>query len=126
MSGAISPITANKLLSHLFGISTFVPSSEIDVRLSTTDPSTSITYPLTSRGYNYIITSAVDWVLSNNSITNANTLQFPVATGNWGTITHVLLTDGVTIIAYGPITPAYTVTSGTILRFPAGTLTVSI
>jgi hypothetical protein len=56
-------------------------------------------------------------------------VPFPVATANWGTVTHVALFDAVTVgnmWDYGPLDAATVVNSGWIARLLIGQLRVSV
>lgn len=72
---------------------------------------------------------AVTFSVSGNLATNSGAIEFPVATANWGTITHVAVFDASTggnQIAYASLTASKTIASGDVLRVPAGDLDITL
>lgn len=72
---------------------------------------------------------AVTFSVSGNLATNSGAIEFPVATANWGTITHVAVFDassGGNQIAYASLTASKTIASGDVLRVPAGDLDITL
>lgn len=72
---------------------------------------------------------AVTFSVSGNLATNSGAIEFPVATANWGTITHVAVFDassGGNQIAYAALTASKTIASGDVLRVPAGDLDITL
>lgn len=62
------------------------------------------------------------------SITNQADIQFPEATGSWGTITHFAIYDAKTggnVIAYGALNSSITPAANTVPIVRAGQMTVS-
>jgi hypothetical protein len=72
---------------------------------------------------------AVTFSVSGDTATNTAAIEFPVATANWGTITHVAVFDastGGTQIAYAALTTSKTISTGDVLRVPAGDLDITL
>ena len=72
---------------------------------------------------------AVTFSVSGDTATNAAAIEFPVATADWGTITHVAVFDASTggdQIAYASLTTSKTIATGDVLRVPAGDLDVTL
>jgi hypothetical protein len=60
---------------------------------------------------------------------NASAIEFPTATGNWGTIVAAGIFDASTsgnLIAFADLTASKTIQSGDVLRFNASTLTITL
>jgi hypothetical protein len=60
---------------------------------------------------------------------NSVAIEFPTATGTWGTIVAAGIFDASTsgnLIAYADLTASKTIQSGDVLRFNAGTLTITL
>lgn len=60
---------------------------------------------------------------------NSGAIEFPTATGNWGTIVAAGIFDASTsgnLIAFADLTASKTIQSGDVLRFNAGTLTITL
>lgn len=63
------------------------------------------------------------------SSSNSATVTFPVATANWGTVTHVAVTDAATggnVLFWGPVTSAKTIETGDTFQIASGNLTITL
>jgi hypothetical protein len=72
---------------------------------------------------------AVTFTVSGNLATNDAAIEWPTATGTWGTITHVAVFDAETsgnMLVYASLTSSKTIASGDVLRIPAGDLDVTL
>lgn len=72
---------------------------------------------------------AVTFSVSGDTATNTAAIEFPVATADWGTITHVAVFDassGGDQIAYAALTTSKTIATGDVLRVPAGDLDITL
>lgn len=72
---------------------------------------------------------AVTFSVSGDTATNTAAIEFPVATADWGTITHVAVFDASTggdQIAYAALSTSKTIATGDVLRVPAGDLDVTL
>lgn len=70
------------------------------------------------------------WTVSGNSVTNANDLTWPTATGTWGTIVGIAICDSATydagnVIAHGTLAANKDIASGDTLVIKAGQLTIT-
>jgi hypothetical protein len=75
------------------------------------------------------VREAVTFTVSGDTATNSGAVEFEVATGNWGTITHIAVYDASTSgtqIAYAALTSAKTIATGDVLRIPAGDLDITL
>lgn len=82
-------------------------------------------------GNAYVRQSATFTVSGTAPTTAANSvaIEFPTATGNWGTIVAAGIFDASTsgnLIAFADLTASKTIQSGDVLRFNAGTLTITL
>jgi len=130
--GSFSNYWENKILDHVFMKQAYTQPSHIYVALSTADPGedgSGIAEP-SGNGYARVETSDTDWTnASNGHIENANDIEFPEATGDWGTITHFALFDAATggnMLAYGSLSQSKTIGSGDTAKFKAGDLDVTL
>ena len=70
--------------------------------------------------------------VSGTSPTEANissAIDFPTATADWGTITHLAVFDASTggnMLAFSAATTSKTVANGDILRIPSGSLAIGL
>lgn len=97
------------------------------VALFTTDPTDAGTGTEVSGG-SYART-AVTFTVSGDTASNSGAVEFPEATGSWGTITHIGIYDASTsgnLIAHAALTASKAIASGDILRFPIGELDVTL
>jgi hypothetical protein len=75
------------------------------------------------------VREAVTFAVTGDTASNVAAIEWPVATGNWGTITHIAVFDALTAgdqIAYAPLTSAKTIASGDVLRIPASELDITL
>ena len=128
--GSMSDYLEDAVLNHIFGKSSYTPPT-IYVGLSTADPlddGSGLAEP-SGGSYARVATSASDWTTaSGGSISNANEITFPQATGDWGTITHFALFDAATggnMLYHGALTTSKNPTAGDTASFAPGDLTVT-
>lgn len=73
--------------------------------------------------------TAVTFTVSGDTASNSGAVEFPEATGSWGTITHMGIYDAATsgnLIAHAALTASKAIASGDILRFPIGEIDVTL
>lgn len=131
--------TAQALLNSLFGktsnFGALATAPSIFVALSTTAPAedgTNVTEPV-GNGYARVASLPADWNLATladpSVVTNANAIQFPTASGAWGTVTHAALYDAISAgnyLASGILGTPKAPTNGDTPEFPAGTISVTL
>ena len=72
---------------------------------------------------------SVAFTISGNTASNTSALEFPTATGSYGTVTHVGVFDaasGGNLIAYASLTTSKAIDTGDVLRVPAGDLDITL
>lgn len=72
---------------------------------------------------------AVTFTVSGNTASNSAAVEFDVATGSWGTISHIAVYDAETSgnqIAYSALTASKTIETGDVLRIPSGDLDITL
>jgi hypothetical protein len=75
------------------------------------------------------VREAVVFTASGDTATNNAAVEWPVATANWGIITHVAIFDALTsgnMIAYAALSNSKTIETGDVLRIPASDLDVTL
>ena len=93
------------------------------VGLFTSDPTDADTGTEVSGG-SYART-AVTFSVTGNAATNTAGVEFPAATANWGTVSHLAVYDASTggnMIFHSALTTAKTITDGDVFRIPTGDL----
>ena len=121
----------NAVLGHVFGSTTYTKPATRYVGLFTAAPGetgggTEVSGGAYARQVagNFTITSG-----NPSNATNPAAIEFPTATANWGTVTHVGIFDALTggnLLAYAALTTSRTIQNGDVFRFPASDLTFTL
>ena len=116
------------VLNYLFTATSVTRPTAWYLGLHTADPteSGSSSNELSGNGYTRKV---VSWTVSGNNCSNTSAVEFPTATGSWGTVTHVSVMDASTggnMIASSALSVSKAVTSGDVLRFNAGELDINL
>jgi hypothetical protein len=117
----------NKVLLHVFGATAYTAPSTLYVALFTSDPGETGSGTEVSGGSYARQTAA--FTVVNNQASNTAAVEFPTATGSWGTITYAAVYDalsGGNLLAYGALTTSKTIASGDVLRIPAGDFDINL
>jgi len=129
--GSFADFWENEILDHLFGKGVYNPPT-IYVGLSTADPldtGAGLAEPV-GNGYARVQTAAVDWsVAAAGANSNANDVEFPEATGAWGTLTHFALFDAAAagnMMSHGSLSESKAIGNGDTAKFAAGDLDNSL
>lgn len=129
---AFSDFLEDKLLKHTFTNTAYTPPTTLYVGLFTAAPSDTgggTEISTSSTGY---ARQTATFSVSGTSPTEANissAIDFPTATADWGTITHLAVFDASTggnMLAFSAATTSKTVANGDILRIPAGSLAIRL
>ena len=71
----------------------------------------------------------VAFTTSGNTTSNNAAVEFPTATGNWGTVTHVGVYDASSsgnLMAYAALSSNKTIETGDVFRVPSGDLDITL
>lgn len=131
-AGGASDYLANKILNHLLADSAYTPATHIYIALCTAtidDNDTGST--LTQPGENYgRIQHDGFKIAAAGASSNSGTIVFAKATGgNWGTITHVGVCDGLTtgnLLLHAALNTVQPVEVGDIAQWAGGTLIITV
>ena len=66
---------------------------------------------------------------SGDTTSNSAAVEFPTASGSWGTITHVGIFDALTsgnLMVYATLTASKAIASGDVFRVPSGDLDITL
>lgn len=131
---ALSDYLENALINHIFRNTDYTRPANIYVALFTAAPSdsgggTEVTGGSYAR--QAIPTGASSgWNAASGGATeNTAVLNFPTATADWGTITHVGFFDASTsgnLLMHAALTASRTIANGDLFRFNAGELDVAL
>ena len=129
--GGFTDYFEERVLNHVFGKADLTPGV-IYVGLSAAEPcddGSGLDEP-DGNGYVRVQTTPSDWsAAADGSITNLSEINFSMATGSWGTITHFALFDAATggkILSYGQLSNPVSVDTGGLARFAIGELSISL
>ena len=123
--GSFADFIEDKFLDHLVGKTSYtMPTAYLGLSLADPgDDAAGLSEP--SDGYTRVATAGADWnASSGGSMSNAQDITFPEATGNWGTVTHFALFDAVSagnMLAHGALTTSKNIETGEIAKFAGGT-----
>ena len=129
--GSFADFWEDEILDHIFNKGAYTAPT-IYVGLSTADPldDASGNAEPGSGSYARVSTAAGDWnAASSGTIDNLNPVDFPTATGSWGTITHFTLWDAATVgnmLAHGSLGASKAIDTDDTASFAAGDLDVSL
>lgn len=126
--GAFTNYLENKLLDHVLKNTSYTPPTTVYVALHTADPTEAGNVGEISGG-GYIRKAATFAAAADGATSNTNKIEFPVATGNWGTITHISIWDAESAgnpLFYGALTASKTIGSGDQFIIQIGDLDVSV
>lgn len=118
------------VLDHIFGKATMAQPT-LHIAVSTADPTEDGSGAAEPVGNNYarVATAGSDWSRTGNVIENATELNFPEASGTWGTLTHFAVYDAATagnLLFYGALTASKAIQANDTLRFPVSNLTFTL
>ena len=130
VTGAISTYLANKMLDHVFKTTAYTAATNIQLALSTADPTDDGSAIAEPSGSNYSRTTVNSWdVAASGATANTSAITTPTASGSWGTISHVaLFDDEVTpnMLWYGAVSPSQAVGANDYLEWAAGSFDVTL
>ena len=133
---AFTNYAETQIINHIFRTASFTKPTTLNLALFTAvgDGEAATVTELTGNGYARVACNPLDanWsapVSGNGTTYNVNTITFPAATADWGTITHFGIYDASTagnLIIYAPLTIARNITNGSTPSFAATALTFQV
>jgi len=134
MAGSFGNYLENELLDHVFGAAAYSAPATLYIALSTADPTddaSGIAEPV-ANGYERkaVTNNTTNWnTASGGATSNKTAIEFAVASGSWGAITHFAIYDAATegnMLAHADLTTGKTIASGDTARFAAGELDITL
>jgi len=116
-----------ELLDHVFTNSAYTAPSTLYLALFTGAPGEAGGGTEVS-GSGYLRQTAA-FTVSGNTATNSGSIEFPTATGSYGTVTHVGVFDASSsgnLLCYAALSASKAIESGDVFRVPAGDLDVTL
>jgi len=116
-----------KVLDHVFTNTAYTSPSAVYVALFTSNPAEDGSgTEVSGGGY---ARQAGSFSVSGNTATTTAAIEYPTATDNYGTVTHVGIYDASTagnLLAYAALTASKTISSGDVFRIPTGDLDITL
>ena len=75
------------------------------------------------------VRKAVNFATSGATTSNNAAIEFPTATGSWGTVTHVGVFDAASsgnLMAYATLSASKAIATGDVFRVPSGDLDITL
>ncbi len=125
---AMSNYLENALINATLRNTSYTSPSTVYVALFTSDPTDAGSGTECSGGA-YVRQSATFGVPSNGASSISADVEFPQATGDWGTITHFGIFDASSsgnLLYHGALTASKTIATGDVLKITSTNLTVTL
>jgi hypothetical protein len=125
---AFSNYLENALINGTLRATTYTAPATVYVGLFTSDPTDAGSGTEVS-GNSYARQSATFAAPSNGAASTNADIQFPQATGNWGTVTHFAIFDALTtgnMMYHGALTASKNIETGDVFKIATGSLTVTL
>jgi len=124
---AFSDYLENKILLHVLDNTTYTSPTTVYLGLHTADPTDDGTG--TEVSGNAYARQVAAFTVTNDTASNTSAIEFPTATGSWGTVGWVGVWDALTggnLLFHGALTSPKTIASGDVFRVPAGDLDITL
>jgi hypothetical protein len=124
---AMSDYLENEILDHILGTGAYTMPTTVYVGLSTGSFNDDNSGTELS-GSGYARQSIAFNAASSGTADNSGAVDFPAATGSWGTVSHFGLFDASTggnLLIHGALTASKAVATGDILRVAAGDMDIT-
>ena len=118
----------NALINAVLRNTAYTSPTTVYLALYTSDPTDADSGTEVS-GSAYARQSITFGAPSNGVSTNSAVIEFPQATGSWGTITHIGIRDASTagnLLYHSPLDASKTIATGDVFRVAIGSLSVTL
>lgn len=118
----------NALVNAVLRNTSYTSPTTVYLALYTTDPTDADTGTEVS-GNAYARQSITFGAPSNGVTTNSAVIEFPQATGSWGTVAYVGIRDSLTtgnLLFHTPLDASKTIATGDVFRVAIGSLSVTL
>jgi hypothetical protein len=124
---AMSDYLENEILDHILATGSYTAPSAVYVGLSTASFGDDNSGTELS-GSGYARVAATFGAAASGTASNSAAIEFPAATGSWGTVSHFGIFDASTagnLLIHGAFTASKVIASGDILKISTGDLDIS-
>ena len=118
-----------EILDHVFGAAAYTAPATLYVALHTANPDEDGSGAEVSTSGTGYVRQTVTFTTSGNTTSNDAAVEFPTATANYGTVSHVGVWDASTagnLLAYAALSSSKTIETGDVFRIPAGDLDITL
>ena len=118
-----------ELLDHVFANNAYTAPATLYLALHTATPDEDGSGTEVSTSGTAYARQTVAFTVSGNTATTSAAVEYPTATANFGTVTHVGIWDASTsgnLIAYAALTSSKAIETGDVFRVPAGDLDITL
>jgi hypothetical protein len=125
---AISNYLENALINAVLRNIPYTSPSAVYLALYTSDPTDANTGTEVTGG-SYQRQQITFGAPNDGTVSNSNEILFPVATANWGTVTHIGILDAATggnLLFYGAVTTPKTISTNDQLKINAGDISITL
>lgn len=126
---SFSNFLETEILDHVFGGNAYTAPSTLYLALFTSNPAEDGSGTEVSTSGTAYARQSVAFTVSGNTATSSSAVDFPTATANFGTVTHVGVFDASTagnLMAYAALTSSKAIETGDVFRVPAGDLDITL
>jgi hypothetical protein len=124
---AMSDYLENEILDHILATGSYTAPTAVYVGLSTASFADDNSGTELS-GSGYARVAATFGAAASGTASNSAAIEFPAATGSWGTVSHFGIFDASTagnLLIHGAFTASKVIASGDILKISTGDLDIS-
>lgn len=126
---SFSNFLETELLDHVFTNNAYTAPSTLYLSLHTANPDEDASGTEVSTSSTAYVRQTVTFTVSGDTATTDAAVEFPTATANFGTVSHVAVWDAESagnMLAYAALTTPKTIETGDVLRVPAGDLDITL
>lgn len=118
-----------KVLDHVFGGTAYTAPATLYLALFTANPNEDGSGTEVSTSGTGYARQSVAFTISGNTASNTAAVEYPTATANYGTVSHVGIYDASSagnLIAYAALTSSKSIETGDVFRVPTGDLDITL
>ena len=118
-----------KVLDHVFGGTAYTAPATLYLALFTANPNEDGSGTEVSTSGTAYARQSVAFTISGNTASNTAAVEYPTATANYGTVSHIGIYDASSagnLIAYAALTSSKAIETGDVFRVPTGDLDITL
>jgi hypothetical protein len=126
---SFSNFLETEILDHVFGAAAYTAPGTMYLALYTSAPGEAGGGTEVSASGTAYARQSVAFTVSGNTASNTDAVEYPTATDDFGTVTHVGVMDALTsgnLMAYAALASSKTIATGDVFRVPVGDLDITL